>query len=451
MAKKARAAKAKPDQGVWRPKTTTTADSPFAAVQLDKKSPFSSAPSNPGSSVFGTAKQTIANEIPDSYIPPGCDVEEDDENSAPSVVTFEEILQQGYWCPPRLIGRNNSLVEAVNDWHFAMLNDSHRNEFFWKSMIGVVEGKKVIDIGAGSGLLSMMAARLGASEVLAIEASGDMVELARKNIEVNGFGMSDKIKVVHNMSNKVVLAEEEKADVIVSETLGTVMLGEGILDFMSDARRRLAKPNARVIPSQGSQYAMLVSSASLETISSFRKGRCIGDFDLTAIGVLQDTANLFFTKQWGFRLSTIQDLVQMSDRICILNVDFHKTERNHLSQVKEFRLTARSSGVIHAVVASWEVSSEDGAGNHLNMSTHHEDTKDPPWGFARDIQWGQGLQLVEDADLSTCQDRYSQPEPFTVEEGEELILTVRFQQPTRQTCQFQLRRASRTCKGASSG
>eukprot|EP00971_Amphidinium_carterae_P310002 6160331-Amphidinium_carterae.1 len=145
---------------------------------------------------------------------------------------------------------------------------------------------------------------------------------------------------------------------------------------MSDARKRLAKPNARVIPAQGRQYAMLVSSASLETISSCRKGRCIGDFDLTAIGVLQDTANLFFTKQWGFRLSTIRDLVQMSDRICILDVDFHKTERHHLRQVKDFHLTARSSGVIHAVVASWEVSSEDGAGNRLMISTHHEDTKD---------------------------------------------------------------------------
>ena len=34
---------------------------------------------------------------------------------------YEEAMTRGHWCPPRLCGRNDSLVEAVNDWHFAML------------------------------------------------------------------------------------------------------------------------------------------------------------------------------------------------------------------------------------------------------------------------------------------------------------------------------------------
>ena len=38
---------------------------------------------------------------------------------------YDEVMTKGHWCPPRLCGRNDSLVEAVNDWHFAMLHLSN--------------------------------------------------------------------------------------------------------------------------------------------------------------------------------------------------------------------------------------------------------------------------------------------------------------------------------------
>ncbi|CAE7861071.1 PRMT7, partial [Symbiodinium sp. KB8] len=157
----------------------------------------------------------------DSFIPPGCDDGEEYEDST----RYEDAMTRGHWVPPRLKGRNESLIEAVNDWHFAMLNDSHRNQFYWDALAAVVQGKRVIDIGSGSGLLSLMAAKLGASSVVAVEASQDMAELARLNAERNG--QEDKIKILHALSSKVQLSEEARADVIVSETLGALMLGEG--------------------------------------------------------------------------------------------------------------------------------------------------------------------------------------------------------------------------------
>merc|ERR1712113_1190532 len=106
------------------------------------------------------------------------------------------------------------------------------------------------------------------------------------NVERNG--QSEKVKIVHNLSNKVVLREEDKADVIVSETLGALMLGEGMLDYLVDARRRLARPGAIVIPAGGAQYCMLVAAPSLAMVSSVQSQCCMG-FDLSAIGSLQDT------------------------------------------------------------------------------------------------------------------------------------------------------------------
>jgi protein arginine N-methyltransferase 7 len=283
-----------------------------------------------------------------------------------------------------------------------------------------------------------MAGRLGASKVLAIEASRDMVDLATLNIQRNG--QSDTVKIVHNLSSKVVLREEEQADVIVSETLGALMLGEGMLDYLADARRRLARPDAAVVPALGSQYAMLVSSPTLAMVSSVQSESDHG-FDLSAIGSLQDTGNLFFTKQWGFRLNSLPDLVCMSERVCILDVEFGTTMRKDIPLVKTFRLEALCDGIIHAVVASWQVWGDKDRAH--SMTTHPEDTKDEPWGFARDMQWGQGLQLVEDFDAAQKSDRNTAPAPFLVKAGEPLLLTVRFSNPCRQTFQFTLQRELR--------
>jgi len=164
---------------------------------------------------------------------------------------------------------------------------------------------------------------------------------------------------------------------------------------------------------------------------------CCHGFDLSAIGSLQDTGNLFFTKQWGFRLNSLPDFVQMSERLCILSVDFHETERRSIPQSKTFRLEAMHDGVIHAVVASWEVWSDKERTHRI--TTHPEDTKDEPWGFARDMQWGQGLQLIEDFDDAQKSDRNAAPKPFKVQAGEPVLLTARFS-PCRQTFQFTLRR-----------
>jgi len=378
-----------------------------------------------------------------SFIPPGCDADEEDDSGTRC---YEDSLvkgprRTGFWCPPRLRGRNESLIEAVNDWHYAMLNDTNRNQFYMDTLTAVVKDKKVIDIGAGSGLLSLMAARQGASQVLAIEASRDMVDLARVNIQRNG--QQDKIRMIHNLSSSVQLKEHEKADVIVSETLGALMLGEGMLDYMADARRRLAKPNAVVIPAGGAQYAMLISSPSLAMVSSVQPQCCHG-FDLSAIGSLQDTGSLVFTKQWGFRLNSVPDLTSMSERVKILDVDFGTTERWHIPAVKTFRLEALQDGVIHAVVASWEVyGGPAGDERAYRIATHPEETKDEPWGFARDMQWGQGLQLVEDFDKAAQCDRRSPPEPFMVRKGDWLLLTARFSVPCRQTFQFTLSRENK--------
>ena len=67
-----------------------------------------------------------------------------------------------------------------------MINDPGRSRFFWDALKGHVEGRRVLDLGAGSGLLAMMAAKLGAASVVALEASEALCEIAETNLERNG-------------------------------------------------------------------------------------------------------------------------------------------------------------------------------------------------------------------------------------------------------------------------
>merc|ERR1719322_191202 len=114
----------------------------------------------------------------------------------------------------------------------------------------------------------------------------------------------------------------------------------------------------------------------------------------------------------------------MSERIQVLEVDFQGTERQNIPATKTFQLQALHDGVVHAVVASWEVWSDPEHSHRI--TTHPEDTKNAPWGFARDMQWGQGMQLVEDFDAAQMSDRNAAPAHFIVKAGDELLLTARF-------------------------
>ena len=65
-----------------------------------------------------------------------------------------------------------------------MLRDQHRNDFYWNALAEVA-GRRVLDIGAGTGLLSLMAAKRGAS-VISVEESADMAQLVRESARHNG-------------------------------------------------------------------------------------------------------------------------------------------------------------------------------------------------------------------------------------------------------------------------
>ncbi|HEX6369930.1 MAG TPA: 50S ribosomal protein L11 methyltransferase [Longimicrobium sp.] len=137
-----------------------------------------------------------------------------------------------------------TLDATVVQLHTRMLNDQPRTQRFLSAIAEVVRpGDVVVDLGTGTGILAMAAARAGARKVYAIEA-GPVGPIARKLFAANG--LDDRIELVEGYSTDIDLPE--RADVLVTETFGNSPLSEEVLEIVVDARKRLLKPGARVVP-----------------------------------------------------------------------------------------------------------------------------------------------------------------------------------------------------------
>jgi len=144
-----------------------------------------------------------------------------------------------------------TLRQDVPAWHFDMLCDQARNRAYDAALRrGVTLGCRVLDIGTGTGLLAMMAARAGAREVIACEMNPVIAELAERIIALNGY--ADRIRVIPKCSSDLDLADVGgRVDVIVSEIISDNLVSEGVLGVVEDAAARLLRPGGRIIPARG--------------------------------------------------------------------------------------------------------------------------------------------------------------------------------------------------------
>ena len=141
------------------------------------------------------------------------------------------------------------LAHGVPQWHVSMLADGPRNDGYEKAIGRAVSSDlMVLDIGTGSGLLAMMAARAGAGHVFACEAHPAIAATAREIVALNG--LSQAIEIVAKHSDELSPEHDLRggADLIVSEVFSEDLIGEGALATIEDAMRRLARPGARIIP-----------------------------------------------------------------------------------------------------------------------------------------------------------------------------------------------------------
>eukprot|EP01084_Bolivina_argentea_P306334 529345_1 len=163
--------------------------------------------------------------------------------------TFENIETNLYQDEDYFNGYNEAQI------HQEMLTDTIRTNAYKNAIESLtnihIKDKIVLDVGCGTGILSIFAAKAGAKHVYAVDAS-NFVDNARQIIAENK--LTNSITVLHGKIEEIVLPID-KVDVIISEWMGHMLITESMISSIVIARDRfLNKLNGLMMPSEGNIY-----------------------------------------------------------------------------------------------------------------------------------------------------------------------------------------------------
>uniref|UniRef100_A9A960 Methyltransferase small n=1 Tax=Methanococcus maripaludis (strain C6 / ATCC BAA-1332) TaxID=444158 RepID=A9A960_METM6 len=145
---------------------------------------------------------------------------------------------------------------SVPQWHYSMLLDDKRVSVFKEAVEKSVKpGDIVFDLGTGSGILAMIAART-AKQVYAVELDPITTEYTKENVKENNF---KNIKVIED--DAAYYPFSEKADVVIAELLDTGLITEPQVPVLNSIiEKGLLKEGGIIIPEEVYNSAQIVIS-----------------------------------------------------------------------------------------------------------------------------------------------------------------------------------------------
>ncbi len=243
----------------------------------------------------------------------------------------------------RRVKERAGLVSGFADMemHLWMLTDTMRTGAFEQAIASHVRaGDVVADVGAGTGLLSFMAARCGASRVYAIEER-EVIDLARRLAGDNH--LLDRIIFMKGRSTALTLPE--KVDVIVSETIGAFVFSEDITSILPDARARFLRPGGAMIPDR-----IVIRIAPIE---SFREGVGFWESPVRGFDFRSAAACFDHTRLASARALTPQDLLAPAQ--VLYDLDFMASPEAG-GFARELTFAVARAGTLHGFAGTWEAS-----------------------------------------------------------------------------------------------
>ncbi|KAN0109741.1 protein arginine N-methyltransferase [Russula decolorans] len=229
--------------------------------------------------------------------------------------------------------------------HEEMLKDTVRTGSYRAAIINnphLFKDKTVLDVGCGTGILSMFAAKAGASHVVGIDMS-NIIDQAVKIVEANGF--KDTITLVKGKLEDTELPIKQ-FDIIISEWMGYFLLYESMLDTVLEARDRYLKPGGLIFPDHATLYVAAIEDQEYK----------------------EEKIN-FWDNVYGFDFSCIKDIALREPLVdtvelkavatdpCILKrIDLTTAKKEDLTFSAPFELLATRTDFVHAFLAWFDIS-----------------------------------------------------------------------------------------------
>ncbi|KAF3102790.1 type I protein arginine N-methyltransferase Rmt1 [Orbilia oligospora] len=259
--------------------------------------------------------------------------------------------------------------------HEEMLKDEVRTNSYKNAIYQnrhLFKDKIVLDVGCGTSILSMFAAKAGAKHVYAVDMS-TIIEKAREIVAVNG--LSDKITLIQGKMEEIELPVD-KVDIIISEWMGYFLLYESMLDTVLLARDKYLAPGGLIFPDKASIYMAAIED---------------GDYKEEKIGFWNNVYGFDFTPLQGTALAeplvdTVDLKAVVTDPCLVLSLDLYTVKPSDLAFTAPFDLAVRRNDFIHALIAWFDI----------DFSACHKPIKFSTGPHAKYTHWKQTVFYLDD-------------------------------------------------------
>ena len=232
-----------------------------------------------------------------------------------------------------------ALSRTVPEWHVPMMNEQNRNQAYFDALKAVIKpDSTVFEIGTGSGLLAMMAAKLGAKQVTTCETVSLIATTAQQIIADNKFEKTIKVIAKKSTDINIGAGLSEKADILVSEIFSSELLGEHVLPSLEDAKKRLVKPHGKVIPAAGS---IMISLFTGDDIKRNLQVEDAFGFNLQGFNSVVSKKRMIARNDLNIEL--------LSDGVAAFSFDF-EGESTFPAQSKSLQITATKASLCYGLV-----------------------------------------------------------------------------------------------------
>jgi protein arginine N-methyltransferase 1 len=228
--------------------------------------------------------------------------------------------------------------------HEEMLKDSVRTNAYRDVILQnkhLFKNKIVLDIGCGTSILCLFAAKAGAKKVIGIDCS-EIITQAEQIVKDNGY--EHVITLIKGKVEEVELPVE-KVDIIISEWMGYFLLYESMLDTVLFARDKWLKKDGLIFPDRATLYLQGIEDA---------------EYKEDKIG--------FWDNVYGFNFSCMKEIVRReplvdvveakqvcTNAVVIKHIDITTVKKEELIFTTEFKLKALQDDFCHALIAYFDI------------------------------------------------------------------------------------------------